>query len=227
MREDPIPSGEPGSDTRGVSKRKTLGPLGLLGIGTALFIAAGIVATLSLYLARPLLMVESGPPHADILVILDGDFGDRTRRALELYQAGAAPRILITGNYDSQRIKNHLIQGGIDPHAILVEPHAANTRQNAEFSTQLMRDHGIHSALIVTSWFHSRRALAWFRYYGTELTIGSYPASHRQLAEHASATSRVRLVFREYAACAWALVTALQLSRDNLSLPRPDTLPTH
>ena len=73
--------------------------------GVTLLVLAAIAATL--YLARaPLLgafanwwVVDEAPVKADAIVVLGGDSVDatRVRRAVELYQQGWAPRILLSG----------------------------------------------------------------------------------------------------------------------------------
>jgi hypothetical protein len=64
----------------------------------------------------------------------------------------------------------------VDPGVIDEENRSRNTRENAEYSVAWMREQGLESAVIVTSWWHSRRALACFRKFGPELEWSSVPS---------------------------------------------------
>ena len=48
--------------------------------------------------------------------------------------------------------------------------------QNASLSVPLLRAMRVHRAIIVTSWFHSRRALACFQHVAPDLTFYSRPS---------------------------------------------------
>ena len=61
---------------------------------------------------------------------------------------------------ESRRI---LIRNGVPDAAIRIEPDSFSTFTNARYLRPLLRSDGIRSALIVTSPFHTRRALATFR----------------------------------------------------------------
>lgn len=173
-----------------------------LGVLTALMLAG----VLAVAWPKPALFVEGGSKRAAVIIILGGGTEDRTFRALELYKAGAAPRILISGEGDWYLIRDHLALAGVDTNSILIEPDSLNTRQNAEFSSRLMRTQGMKSAIIVTSWFHSRRALACFRHFGTGLEFSSFPAYQGINMDHKPSASEVPNVVREYMGIAWYLV---------------------
>jgi uncharacterized SAM-binding protein YcdF (DUF218 family) len=50
-----------------------------------------------------------------------------------------------------------------------------NTKENAEFTARLLKQHGVHQAIIVTSWFHSRRAMNCFRSFAPKIQFSSAP----------------------------------------------------
>lgn len=50
-----------------------------------------------------------------------------------------------------------------------IEERSANTRENAQFSAELLRRDGIHTILLVTSAWHMPRAAAWFRAQGLDV----------------------------------------------------------
>ena len=64
---------------------------------------------------------------------------------------------------------------GVTNAAITLEPRSRTTRENAEFSIPLLRQMGARHVIIVTSWFHSRRALACFEHYAPDITFYSRP----------------------------------------------------
>ena len=51
---------------------------------------------------------------------------------------------------------------GVPDSAMLLETRSRNTRQNAEYSSQLLRAHKLHHVLLVTSALHMHRALGEF-----------------------------------------------------------------
>jgi uncharacterized SAM-binding protein YcdF (DUF218 family) len=153
-----------------VSRRWRWMLLGLAAAVAALVLAAGL-----LYFSGPILCVESGAPRGEVLVVLGGEKTFRPARALELYRAGAAGSILITGAGDWDEVRLYLEGNGVPASAIEVEKVSRNTKQNAEFTVRLLRARGVKRAVLVTSWFHSRRALACFRHYGPELEYVSAP----------------------------------------------------
>lgn len=62
---------------------------------------------------------------------------------------------------------------GIPESAIHLECASASTKENAQFTAPLLRARRARNVIIVTSWFHSRRALACFRRYAPEITFYS------------------------------------------------------
>jgi uncharacterized SAM-binding protein YcdF (DUF218 family) len=147
-------------------------------------VLALVIPSFALYFARPFLCTEAGPVTGDALVVLGGEKTFRPPRALELFQTGAAPKILISGFGDCQEVCRYLTGKGVPAEAITLECESRNTKQNAEFSVRWLREHQVRRAVIVTSWFHSRRAVKCFRFAAPEIefaaapTIKDRPESH-------------------------------------------------
>jgi uncharacterized SAM-binding protein YcdF (DUF218 family) len=59
---------------------------------------------------------------------------------------------------------------------IMLECGSHTTRENAEFSIPLLRQIGAHRVIIVTSWYHSRRALMCFEHYAPDIKFYSRPS---------------------------------------------------
>ena len=119
--------------------------------------------------------IESGPVKGDVLVVLGGAI-DRADRALKLYEANEAPKILLTGTGDWVHNFNFLKNHGVLADQIVIEKFSNNTRNNARFSVPRLREMNAHRVILVTSWYHSRRALACFKHEAPELEFFSRPS---------------------------------------------------
>jgi uncharacterized SAM-binding protein YcdF (DUF218 family) len=182
-----------------LGKRRTA----LLRLGAG---AAVVLALAGFFFARPLLCVERGRHAGDIIVVLTGEMGERPFRALELYKSGAAPGILVSGRDREDLFRDRLVLAGVPREVVSIEPYSRNTKENAEFSTTMLRAAGCKRVVLVTSWYHSRRALACFRHFAKDIEISSCPAYHNAKMSHAPELSEAIPVFREYLAIAWYLV---------------------
>jgi uncharacterized SAM-binding protein YcdF (DUF218 family) len=111
-----------------------------------------------------LLMVNVPLEKADCLILLGGEQDARPVVTARLYASGVAPLIFITGSGDNSANKRALLDRGIPSSAIKVEPLARSTLMNARLLRPMLEAEGIRSALIITSPFHTRRALAVFRH---------------------------------------------------------------
>jgi len=123
-------------------------------------------------------------PKADAIVVLGGHTANnranwflpydpatavmRVDRAAELYAAGRAPRILLSGGAlegtvsEAQGMAHALRGKGVPETALLLENASRNTYENAALTTGELREHGIASVLLVTSALHMPRAMAAF-----------------------------------------------------------------
>ena len=142
-------------------------------MAAALILLAGSTAC---FFPQQFLTIDSGPVKADAMVILGGAWLERPDRAVELFKQQAAPRVLVSGfgecNYD-QRM---LVSNGVPAAAIALEPCAHTTLENAKFSIPMLRALGAKRVIIVTSWYHSRRALACFAHYAPDIQFYSRPS---------------------------------------------------
>jgi len=139
---------------------------------TLLFLL-GVAAVL---FPQKFLCADSGSVKADVLVVLGGGSHDRPERAAELFKEGAAPRLLISGLGDCKINRRLLTEAGVPLRVIQLEDQSRTTRENAIFAVKLLRSQGAHRVIIVTSWYHSRRALACFEHYGPEIQFFSRPS---------------------------------------------------
>lgn len=129
----------------------------------ALRCAVPATAALGLYLGvASYLTIPPDLRRSDVIVVLGGDGPPRAVRAAALFRAGLAPRILVSGDGDCWSIRDDMIAQGVGPAAIVLECGSGSTYENAVFSSGILARMNVRSALMVTSWFHLRRALACF-----------------------------------------------------------------
>lgn len=145
--------------------------------------------------AARVLIVRAEPSHGDALVVLSGGsfYAERTRRAAELFVEGRAPTIVLTddgikGPWSFEQERNptyteleaeELRRAGVPPQSIEVLPQkVSSTYDEATLVHDYARTRGLRSILIVTSAYHSRRALwVWRRVFRESgISVGLDPA---------------------------------------------------
>jgi len=167
-------------------------------VAVALFGLVVLAMIAGLYWSEPLLTIEHPPVKADVIVVLGGEPAYRPPRALELYEQQLAPTIVVSGHGEADEIGSWFAAKGVARSAIRTEPKSISTHQNAEFTVPLLRVQNARRVIIVTSWFHSRRALACFKKAAPEMEFVSLPTViDRPTAHWPSRYERVS-VMREY-----------------------------
>jgi uncharacterized SAM-binding protein YcdF (DUF218 family) len=127
---------------------------------------------------RFLTVHRSSGGDVDAVVLLTGELGERVFGAYEAYRKYNARWIIVSGFGDEYVARERLLLLNVPRTAILIENRSTSTQTNARFSCPIMRQHGIQKAIIVTSWFHSRRALRTFEHYAPEIRFYSSPVYH-------------------------------------------------
>ena len=135
-----------------------------------------LLALAALVFPRQVLTVDSGPVRADVLLVLGGGGLERPLRAAELFKAGAAPWVICTGIGDAVDHYAWLTNHGVPATAIQLETRSKTTWENARFTIALLHARHLKSAIIVTTWYHSRRALACFKNCGPGIKFFSRPS---------------------------------------------------
>lgn len=113
-------------------------------------------------------LVVDNPQKADAILVLAGETENRPLRALELLQQGYAPRVIldvpqnerIFGTSDLQLAQSWV---NLQPQAnsvSLCPIVGLSTKAESSESAECLRRAGAHSVLLVTSDFHTRRALS-------------------------------------------------------------------
>ena len=121
------------------------------------------------------LTVEQKPEKADAIVMLGGESFYRPARAMELFRQGLAPLVVVTGKGDVDEMRYWFEKNGLPMLEFRAEADSTNTWQNARFTVLILRKMKMRKVILVTSWYHSRRALACFRKAAPEIKFISLP----------------------------------------------------
>ena len=131
-------------------------------------------------LAARILIVRAEPRSADAMIVLSGSpvYAERLRQAAALYSLRRAPHIILTddglaGRWSRREQRNPrtvergthaLLAAGVPSDRIVLLPERVHsTRDEAYAARRYARANGLKSLLVVTSPYHSRRALWVFR----------------------------------------------------------------
>lgn len=157
-----------------------------------LFSSAGLaVWSFVAWIAARGLIVRAELPHADAMVVLAGSsaYLERTGRAAQLFREGRAPRIILTNDDEYagwsnelqrnplyvERAAQALTRAGVPVADIeTLKQTVSSTHDEALLLREYAEKHSLRSILIVTSAYHSRRALWTFRkvFEGSGIDVG-------------------------------------------------------
>ncbi len=131
-------------------------------------------------------MENDGPRKANAIVVLGGDeFGDRTVKGAELAVEGYAPLVYVSGpprlvGYESTDEVLFAEQQGKFPASLFREVHlpasAESTKSEAAYLGPYLAGQGIHSILLVTSNYHTRRAAKLWRSENPKIPVAVVPS---------------------------------------------------
>jgi uncharacterized SAM-binding protein YcdF (DUF218 family) len=177
-------------------RRKTMGGFLVLALALLWTASTPLVAKLlygsieSQYPPQPLDRVPAGgcvivlggvvgapiPPRVDIEL---NEAVDRVYKTAELYLAGKAPYVIVTGGNqpwtksgtaEAELIRDLLMRWGVPEDVIFLEGSSRNTRENALYSRNIINSINCEQPLLVTSAAHMPRALAAFDSAGVRVT---------------------------------------------------------
>jgi uncharacterized SAM-binding protein YcdF (DUF218 family) len=170
-----------------------------INIVLALLLWAASVAPVSDALIGRLEAGLTIPQHAqgDVIILLGGGINDgvadltgrgtpsddmmtRMVTAVRLYHRFHIPIIVSGGSGYAGRapeapvIRRFLVDLGVKESHILLEPRSRDTRENARFCREIVRQHGFQHPLLVTSAYHMRRSVREFQKAG--LAVAPIPS---------------------------------------------------
>jgi uncharacterized SAM-binding protein YcdF (DUF218 family) len=182
-------------------------------IGAVLVTASTLIAP-GLLLDTP----QPSPKASDAIVVISGDEQmARFQEGVNLFQRGLGRFLVFSGAaYDNGTsnadvMRDLAVQRGVPDSAILEEPLGEDTWGNAVHTRQVLTDHSLRSAILVTSPYHARRAKLTFdaAYAGSgiELMVHAAPDSQwRKLSWWQQPETR-RLTFTELQKLAYIFAT--------------------
>lgn len=168
-------------------------------------------------------------PKAQAIVVLGGNTGHgrsnwflpldkdtamtRLDMAIDLYEAGRAPKIVLSGGAlsgdvsDAKSMAHRVRQNGIPENVLILENSSRTTHENALLTEDKLELHEIHDVLLVTSALHMPRAMAAFAKQGVNATAVPTPAQITLPADgsvspwlpNARAFEASRSIIKEYA----------------------------
>ena len=151
------------------------------------------------WVAARALIVSAELERADALVVLSGSgaYIERTGLAAQLFKAGRAPKVILTNDpmkgpwsqeeqrnpTFTERAADELRRAGVPPERIEILPQpVAGTYDEAVLLRAWAVSRGLRSILVVTSGYHSRRALWTLRrvFEGSNVEVGLVPVAPGQ-----------------------------------------------
>jgi uncharacterized SAM-binding protein YcdF (DUF218 family) len=150
-------------------------------VSTLISLVFLVILCAALYFARHPIMrftaetwvVDQPAAHADALVVLSGDnfYADRATHAAKLYRQGAAPIVVASGKRlrpnagEAELVEHDLVERGVPKDKILQLPQDADSTLEESLAVRkLAEDRGWKSLILVTSNYHTRRALYIFQH---------------------------------------------------------------
>ncbi|MNM11575.1 hypothetical protein D3C81_217370 [compost metagenome] len=156
----------------------------------------------------------TGTPDVDGEGNMGGSAANRLLTAVRLHRESGLPILFSGGKVyadsgnEGDIARRQLIGLGVAPEDILIENRSLNTAQNAEYSVELMKEHDLSRAVLVTAGFQMARAVTEFKHAGME--VQPYPTAYEssssaaaawypgKLAPSADAIGKVSTVLKEY-----------------------------
>ena len=158
------------------------------------------------------LAVADAPARADVIFVFGSQALSVPARAAELYRAGHAPVVLVSGRYgrmtrgvfaqpEALVFRDRLLRDGVPPEAIVAETEAGNTLQNVRYGLAALgrKRIAVASALLVAKPFVMRRCAATFARHAPDTRVRCCPPR----------TDLLRSIDREPASFAARLVAEL------------------
>ena len=124
-------------------------------------------------------------PADAIVAISGGDTSARAAEAIKLYQNGWGQMLIFSGAAadksgpsNARVMEAQAIEAGVDPSVIILDEVSETTAENASETSNIFKQHGIKSAILVTSAYHERRAMLEFDNRATGVEIRGHPVAH-------------------------------------------------
>jgi len=158
---------------------------------TGLILVFLLVSTAKLWLPAigHWFFVQTKIANADVIVVLAGGGPERLCHGIELYKRGLAPELWYTGDkpletradfMDSEQALNFALRYGMPKEKIKLLP-STSTFEDGKAISALVREKKIKSLILVTSWYHTRRAANVIKHSIADKNIFVYMSSSTNL----------------------------------------------
>jgi len=153
----------------------------LLTVGILAITLSLVMGSLYLHIVRYGLENDQG--NADVIIVLGAAVWPngpspalraRVWRGSTLFHEGRAPYLILTGGLglyppaEAEAMAVLAQSWDVDQRWIRIENRSSNTRENMFYAAEIMKENGWTSALIVTDYFHMKRAVLLAEDYGIE-----------------------------------------------------------
>lgn len=162
-----------------------------------------LVIVVGVLCAHATLTVEDPIEKADVIVLLGGGEGDRVFRVAELFHDGRAPVIVVSGSGDCRSNITRLRMTGVPDTALIRECSSRTTEENAKFVAPILKERSAQKAILVTSWYHSRRARSAFQREIPDVRWIVVPAYHTTDIKERPGLAMSSLILMEYGKMIW------------------------
>lgn len=187
------------------------------GLVMALFMAVCFFTWPSQLLQLPLVVHEQ-PQAADVIIVLGAgtrrhgepmppQAKERVQHSMKLIAEGYAPSMIVAGGVskhsgyiEAELMRNYALSQGLSEEKIIAENQSINTLENAVNSLEIMKQNNWHSALVVTSPYHTWRACTIFRKLKASVRCISAPLNIIPTNTVYERLTDLRSIIREYGA---------------------------
>jgi uncharacterized SAM-binding protein YcdF (DUF218 family) len=128
-------------------------------------------------------LIINRPQHADAIVVLAGETDRRPELGLQLLQQNYAPRLVLDVpanaklyQWNMLQLAREYVQKLPQAQSVSICPiYGLSTKTEAQDVSQCLKALGVHSVLVVTSDYHTRRARSTFRHElpGTQISVAA------------------------------------------------------
>ncbi|MDR7418905.1 MAG: YdcF family protein [Armatimonadota bacterium] len=183
-----------------------------LALAAAVLLAAGgVFRDAALQAVGDFLVVNDPLEQADAVIAISGNGPERLTTAVALLRDGFARVLIISGGpyvlgrrprNSAEVMRDEVLAAGVPAAQVLMDDRATSTYDNAVGAAALMRTHGLRTAFLVTSPYHTRRAAVIFRRVfhadGLRVRVRASEESFFDVRRWWERPRDRRLVYREY-----------------------------
>jgi uncharacterized SAM-binding protein YcdF (DUF218 family) len=166
------------------------------------------------YASKPLISF-SPPQKADVIVVFGGygesgyanfSFQQRVNDALKLFKSGYAQKILVSSGVEHKIKESNLMRAllkdkGVPDSSIILSDGSSNTYESVIQSSEMLKNNGWNSVLLITSKYHSQRAKMTWDKQRPKINVTSIVLdSISEAPQWRTTIDQIKVILYEYAA---------------------------